>query len=134
MDVFAQVPVTALYGGLNALLAVLLGLNVSLTRGREKVNFGSGDSIKMQQAIRVHQNNVEYVPLAITLLLILEIMGAASLWIHIYGGALFVARLSHAHGLMTSTEATPTRFIGALSTFILIIAASIGCIAMGWSG
>ncbi|QSQ25167.1 MAPEG family protein [Pyxidicoccus parkwayensis] len=105
------VPVTALYGALNAFLTVGLSINVSRVRGKHNVFRGDGGHADLIAAIRAHGNNVENVPLALILLLAAELCGGSSTALHAFGGALLVARLAHAFGLL---KASKVQVVGAL--------------------
>jgi uncharacterized membrane protein YecN with MAPEG domain len=107
------VPVTALYGALNAFLTVGLGVNVSRVRGKHDVWRGDGGHADLIAAIRAHGNNAEHVPLALILLLVAELCGGNSMALHAFGGALLVARLAHALGLL---KASRVQVVGALLT------------------
>ena len=91
--------VTALYAALNAMLNIALAARVSLLRRDARVSIGTGESRELLVAVRVHANNAEFVPLALVLLLVAEACGGASLWLHVAGGTLLVARLAHAVGM-----------------------------------
>lgn len=110
------VPVTALYGALNAFLTVGLGTNVSRVRTQHKVFRGDGGLPDLSAAIRAHGNNVEHVPLALILLLVAELCGGNSAVLHVFGGALLVARLAHAYGLL---KASRVQVVGALLTLVV---------------
>jgi uncharacterized membrane protein YecN with MAPEG domain len=117
-------PITALWAGLLGLLSLALAMNVVRARVSENVIFGDGGVTIVQQRIRVHGNFIEYVPLALVLLLVLELNGTSALVLNVLGGALFVGRLLHAFGLTTSTGTTPGRFAGTVVTWLAILAAS----------
>jgi uncharacterized membrane protein YecN with MAPEG domain len=91
--------VTALYGALNAFLNVGLAMRVSLLRIRQRVSMGTGESKELMVAVRTHANNAEFVPLAIVMMLLVELSGGSSTFLHVVGGLLFVARVSHAIGM-----------------------------------
>jgi uncharacterized membrane protein YecN with MAPEG domain len=110
------VPVTALYGALNTFITVGLGINVSLMRTRLKTFRGDGGHPELQSAIRAHGNNVEHVPLALILLLLAELCGGSSVALHVFGGALFVARLAHAFGILTGSR---VQAVGATLTLLV---------------
>jgi len=117
-------PITALWAGLLGLFSLALAANVVRARVSEKVGFGDGANALMQQRIRVHANFVEYVPLALLLLLVLELNAASALVLNLLGGGLLVARGLHAFGLSTSTGTTPGRFVGTILTWLVILVAS----------
>ena len=118
------VPVIALYGPLNAFFNIYLANRVSTARGRYKVAIGHGESVEMLRESRAHGNNAEFVPLAILMLLIAELMGAKSLWLHAMGGSLLVARVLQAVGLHQENAPNPARFIGTGLTWLIIAVAS----------
>jgi uncharacterized membrane protein YecN with MAPEG domain len=117
-------PITVLWAAILGLLSLALAGRVVSARSSEKVIFGDGASVVMQQRIRVHANFVEYVPLALLLLLLLELNSSSALVLNVLGGSLVVARLLHAFGLSTSTGTTPGRFIGTILTWLVILVAS----------
>ena len=116
-------PIVALYGGMCAVLNVLLGMNVSRNRGKDNVLLGHGDvGSDLHKANRAHANNSEYVPMALIMLLVAEAGGAHSVSMHSLGGILFVARLAHAHGILADARAT--RIAGILFTWLVILGAA----------
>jgi uncharacterized membrane protein YecN with MAPEG domain len=117
-------PITALWAGLLGILSLALAMNVVRGRASENVIFGDGGVTILQQRIRVHGNFVEYVPIALVLLLVLELNGTSPLVLNVLGGGLFAGRLLHAFGLSTNTGTSPGRFIGTVVTWLAILAAS----------
>ena len=119
-----QAPITALWAGLLGLLMLGLAMQVVRTRVAEKVGFGDGGNPIMLQRIRVHGNFIEYVPMVLVLMLVLELNGTSAGVLHALGGSLFVARLLHAFGLGSSTGTTPGRFGGTVLTWLVLLASS----------
>jgi uncharacterized protein len=115
--------ITALYGALNALFNIFLALRVASARGEHKVGLGQGDHPALLVAIRAHGNNAEFVPLALIVLLLLEMCGADRSVLHIYGGALFVARIAHWVGLPRKAP-NVWRAAGVGLTWLAIVAGS----------
>jgi uncharacterized membrane protein YecN with MAPEG domain len=110
------VPITALYAGVLGLLSVLLANLVLYARLRaDRLPDWKPDTM-----LRVQANFVENVPLALVLLLVLELQGVTPAMVHGFGGALVICRLLHAWGLGTNPGATYPRLIGAQCTFLLI--------------
>lgn len=120
----SPVPVTALYGAMSALLNVALAANVSRVRAARKIFLGDGGDELMTRAQRAHANNAEYVPLAIVLLLILELSGGPSLMLHVLGGVLVTGRVIHAAGMLSAGLAKG-RVLGILLTWATIAALAV---------
>lgn len=113
--------VTALYTGILGILLIILSALV--IRGRFKYQAGVGDNGNeaMQRCIRVQGNFVEYVPVAILLMMMCEMSGTQAQTIHYLGIGLVVSRILHAVGLTCSSGPTPPRFLGTIGTFLLIL-------------
>jgi len=114
------------YTGLLGLLLIALSVNVVLARRRYRVRFGVGTEEGMQQAVRVHANFTEYVPLAVVLLVLCEVQAdlpAAA--VHAAGIVLVTSRVLHAWGLARSPGTTFGRFYGTAGTWLVIIGLSL---------
>ena len=92
--------ITALYASILTLLIVWLSLNVIKARRKHKVRYGDGDNIHLIVARTAHSNTVQYIPLALILLLMLELNHASTWLIHLLGISLVVGRLIYAHALL----------------------------------
>lgn len=114
--------VTAFYAALCALLIIALAFRVVRFRRSQKVGLGSGGKHAAEILIRTHANAVEYVPLALLLLLLSELNGLAATWLHVLGSTLVIARLLHAIGLTAGKGGYhPGRFWGTALTWIVIL-------------
>ncbi|TCH96122.1 hypothetical protein EJV46_21305 [Roseococcus sp. SYP-B2431] len=110
-------PVTSLYAGLLALLLMLLSARVSLRRRATGTHLGPGEDRRLLRAIRAQANFVEYAPMALLLLLLLEARDLAPGLLHILGGATLGGRLLHALGLSPEPEKLILRQLGMVLTF-----------------
>jgi len=117
-----NVPASALYGSILAVLTVLLAANVSRHRARTEALFGDAEDEKLEAAIRAHGNAAEYVPMGVVLLVIAELMGANATSMHGLGGTLLVGRLASAHGI--ASRFRPTRAGGIVLTWLAILGAA----------
>lgn len=113
--------ITLLYAGLAALLLLALSWNVVRLRRSLRIGIGDGGNAELARAIRVHANLLEYTPLALILLALLEADGLAAVWLHLAGTTLLVCRLLHAFGLGRSAGVSFGRFIGTLGTWIVLL-------------
>lgn len=91
--------VSALYAVLGALLLFKLSIDVIKQRAQYRVPFGDGGFYELQIAIRIHGNAVEYIPIALILMVVMEMNGANVWLVHASGIMLFVGRLCHYYGL-----------------------------------
>lgn len=94
-----SVSITLLYGGLNALLVTALGANVSRLRVAHKAGLGQLPEA-LVRPVRAHGNAAEWAPLAVVLLLLLELGGVDSLALHLLGGGFLLGRVLHAAGAL----------------------------------
>jgi len=115
--------ITALYGALNAIFNILLASRVARMRGKHKVGHGGSDAVEFLVASRTHSNNAEFVPLAIVMMALAELLGGQSAILHVYGGLLLLARIAHAIG-MPRKAPNVYRLIGVTLTWGLILAVS----------
>lgn len=113
------VPIVALYGALNAIFNVILATRVTGVRRSSKKSIGFDGDEALLVAGRVHSNNAEYVPLALVLLLVAELSGGGSLWLHVLGGTLLLARVLHAVGMPLRAPNLP-RALGTGLTWTVI--------------
>ncbi|MEM1088739.1 MAG: MAPEG family protein [Pseudomonadota bacterium] len=119
------VPVTALYAGALAILVIYLSFRVAMMRRAGGIGIGDGGNSSLSKAIRVQGNAVEYVPLALVLLLLLELNGAQPAMLHALGGTLVLARVLHAWGLSSTAGVSIGRLYGTMLTWIVILSAGV---------
>lgn len=91
--------ITSLYAGLLGLFYLVLTARVGLARKTYKVLLGDGGQNDLALRIRVHGNFIEYVPLALVLMMAIEIQGAPQFVLYGVGTALVLGRVLHAIGL-----------------------------------
>ncbi len=118
-------PITALYAGLLAIVLIVLSFLVGRQRGKHKVSIGHGGIEELERAIRVQGNFVEYVPLALVLLLMAELNDGSARMVHAYGAALVIGRVLHAIGLMPTIRPNAGRAIGTLLTMLVLLGLAV---------
>ena len=96
-------PATSLYASLLGFLVLYLAYRIVGLRRSRKVGLGSGGDAQLEHAMRVLGNAIEYVPIALILIGLLEINGTPRWLVHALGGTLVLARLYHAQGFGGST-------------------------------
>lgn len=116
--------ITALYAAIFGLAIVVLSIAVSVTRARKGIEHGDGGDDRLHRLIRIHGNFAEFVPLALVLMLILEIGGGSPTLLHGLGIALIVGRVAHIFGLAGARDWRPGRAAGSLLTNAVIVVAA----------
>lgn len=114
--------ITALYAAILGLLAMVLAMRVVLGRRSRRVGLGDGGDAELARRIRVHGNYIENVPLALLLMLLLELTNVAGTWLHVFGIVLVIGRVLHAWGLSGHSGTSTGRFVGTLLTWLAIVA------------
>lgn len=115
--------ITSIYASLAALLIVRLSLSVIKLRRKNRVLVGDGGNEELQLAIRTHANAVEYIPITLLLLLMLELNGAPKILIHLLGATLITGRIIHAIGIPAKN--LKKRVLGMQITIFLLIGLAV---------
>ncbi|MEM9532575.1 MAG: MAPEG family protein [Pseudomonadota bacterium] len=123
MEILSALPITALYAGILALILLGLSFGTGAARNRSKVSLGDGGNPDLLVAIRRHGNAVEYVPMILLLLALLEANGASPTLLHVLGAGLVVARIAHPLGLSSERMVHPLRIAGAAFTSLIMVVA-----------
>jgi uncharacterized membrane protein YecN with MAPEG domain len=124
-------PIVSLYAGINGLIALALAVRVVRQRSKTGTSLGSGGHAALEQAIRVHGNFIEYVPLVLILLALLELDGTPALRLHVLGAALTLGRILHAWGLSSKPGLSFGRSAGIALTWATLLAAAISTLLAG---
>ena len=122
--------VTPFYAALIALLFVVLSIRTLRLRHRFKVAIGPGEDPLLARAMRVHANFAEYVPIALLLMLFVEMAARNQVLVHALGALLIVGRSLHAYGVSQVRENYRFRVSGMALTFTVIITAAITLLAI----
>ncbi|MBI1778375.1 MAG: MAPEG family protein [Proteobacteria bacterium] len=113
--------ITPIYAALAGLLLILLTIRVGGLRGRFQIGIGDGGNEELARWIRVHGNFIESVPLALLLILLVELQGVPAWRLHALGAVLLLARLAHAQGLSSTSGRSLGRAAGAIGTLAVIL-------------
>lgn len=122
-------PITALYAALLTVIAIVLTQHVGQTRLASGVSLNHADNPALAAAIRRHANFTEHVPLAILLMIIIELNLAPSWVLHTMGVLLVASRLVHPFGIDFDVMRSKWRLLGALGT---LAATLLGVITIVW--
>lgn len=113
------------YAALLALLFIYLSVRVMRARQMAGVAIGTGGNPGLERRIRVHANFAEYVPLALILLVLMEMRGNAAWFLHLLCLALLAGRAAHAWGVSQEPDDMRLRGAGVALTVAVLVAASL---------
>ena len=119
---------TALYAAMLALIYVGLSSWIIAGRVTKDTLFGDGSDEAMTRRIRAHANFIEYVPLNLILIGLLEAGGASEWLAEALLIALVVARILHPVGMMApknSVQQFACRGGGIIVTLLVMLVASV---------
>ncbi|MFK7865489.1 MAG: MAPEG family protein [Pseudohongiellaceae bacterium] len=124
MELLNSLSVTPIYIAILGLVFAPMTLRVGLYRVKSRVSLGNGDDPELLRRIRGQANFIETVPMALFLLITMELIGAPSIWLHTLCSALVIGRVAHYLGL---TEIAPMVFRvgGMIATLTTILISSI---------
>lgn len=118
----------AIYAGLAAVFLTFLSIRVIGLRRDRKVSIGDGDDPEIARAMRVQANFVEYTPIALILLVLIELQQAPFWLVHAFGAAFLAFRLMHFLGFRSAEAPGVYRVYGMLGTFGMLWA--MGAVAI----
>jgi hypothetical protein len=127
-------PITGLHAGLLALVYLALSVRVVRLRIVHCQPLGDGGHPALVRAVRVHGHFAEYVPLALLLMLLLELARVPPAVLHGYGLLLLASRLLHLAGLVQTPEPLAWRLAAMVFTVNLLGGAALWLVLLGWRG
>lgn len=121
--------ITITTAGICGLLLLVLSVRVSMVRGKAKVSLGDGGDLLLLSRIRAQANFVEYVPIILVLMGLIEtslyiVDPRPSMTLGVIGIALVLCRIAHAIG-MGMPSPNPARVVGTAGTFLILIVTSV---------
>ncbi|MBT5494889.1 MAG: glutathione metabolism protein [Alphaproteobacteria bacterium] len=117
--------ITPLYAGILSLMFVYLSFRVIGMRRAAHIGLGDGGNPLLVRRLRVHGNFAEYVPLALVLMLLMELQEKPDWLIHGIGIALLCGRLIHTVGVGREPENYKIRTVGIALNFAALIAGAM---------
>lgn len=118
-----MLPVTSVFAAAAALMLIVLSMAVSFRRIKIQVDHGDGGDRALHRRIRAQGNFIEYVPICLILLGLLELRATPVMWLWGLGLLVAAGRLLHAAG--TYAGVTPLRAAGMLSTMVSLAGGAV---------
>ena len=131
MHIAAAPTVTLIIAAALGLINIWLGIRVTRIRISHKVSLGSGDVPGMEGRIRAHANFNEYVPIALILMMLIEMNRGPSQGLWVVGALLVVARVIHPFG-MDRPMPNPYRAAGAMFTWAVLLALVVWAVLIAY--
>jgi uncharacterized protein len=116
--------VTTTYALLLLPIWLALWIGVASKRSELKASIGDAGNAELLQKIRRHGNFIEFVPFVLVLMVLAEVQGVGSLWLHGAGALLVIGRVAHPFGLKIDNAGHPLRYVGNSTN--LLAAAILG--------
>lgn len=120
-------PITSGFTALAAVALVALSMPVSLKRMKVGADTGDGGDQGLHRRIRAQGNFIEYAPLGLLAVALVEMSGPAGWVVWTLGGLLAVGRALHAAGMLRGS--TPLRAGGMILTYLSLLG-SAGLLAL----
>jgi uncharacterized membrane protein YecN with MAPEG domain len=126
--------ITPFFAGLLTLFYIALSIRVIGVRKSERIGLGDGGHGGLQRRMRAHGNFAEYAPLALLLMLMLELTGTTAWLLWALGIALLIGRALHAYSVSQEPEPLKFRIAGMGLTFTVLTAAALILVlqSAGW--
>ena len=118
--------ISTLYAAMLGLMFVPFTVYVGIYRAQSNILLLDGGDAELARRIRAQANFIETVPLAVILLVLMELNGAPAVWLHALGSVLVSARLIHYVTIATNPANTTPRAVGMVGTL------SVYLVAAGW--
>ena len=112
--------VTPVYAGLLAFVYLYLTYSVIRLRYRHKISIGDGGDPSFLRTMRAHGNFAEYVPMALLLMAMAELLGAGAAVLHAIGALLLAGRLAHGWCFLFTDRNLKARSAGMVMTLAAI--------------
>lgn len=124
--------ITLISASFLGILLIYLSYNVARNRMRAQVDLGDGGDEQLQHAIRAQGNLIEYAPIALILIGLLEYSRASSYLVMGLAVAFVVGRYMHGLTFGKFEGRNPFRFYGTILTWLSILVASIAGLLKGY--
>jgi uncharacterized membrane protein YecN with MAPEG domain len=118
----AILPITSLFAATFAVALVALSFPISLRRLKVGDMVGDSTDEGLRRRIRAQGNFIEYVPLGVVTLGLVEAQGAAVWFVVMIGALLVIGRALHAAGMFSASG--PLRGFGMIATYLALLIAA----------
>lgn len=122
-------PITLTIASAAALINLWLGFRVSRLRIRHKISVGDQDNDQVRCRMRAQANFIEYTPLFLILLGLVELARGSQTWLWAVAILYILARLAHPFG-MDRPAPNRLRLAGILVTWLVLLGLALYAVAI----
>jgi len=115
--------IASFYTALSAIILIFLSIKIIQNRRSSKIAIGDESNDFLQRKIRAHGNFIEYTPIFLIMLILVEMAGLNKYFIHFFGIIFIAGRLSHAFGISIAEIKNKNfifRQVGMVCTFFCL--------------
>ncbi len=113
-------PITLTIAGAAAIVNIWLAIRIVMVRLKAKVLIGDGGNALLTARMRAQLNYMEYTPLVLILIGLIELAKGTQTWLWAAGILYILGRIVHPFGMDKQTP-HPLRGVGILTTWIVLI-------------
>nr|WP_047167874.1 MAPEG family protein [Sphingomonas sp. Y57] len=117
-------PITLTIAGAAAIVNIWLAIRIVTIRVKGKVLVGDGGNALLSARMRAQANFIEYTPLVLILMGLIEFARGTNNWLWGAGIVYIIGRVLHPFGLDRQT-ANPLRAVGILTTWGVLLGLAI---------
>jgi len=114
-------PITLTMAGAAALINFWLALRCARARGATGIMIGDGGDPRLVARMRAQANFVEYTPIVLILIGLIEFAVGAKTWLWLAGMVYLFARILHGFAFDRQNPRNPFRMLGTAGTFIVML-------------
>ncbi|KQX17526.1 MULTISPECIES: MAPEG family protein [unclassified Sphingomonas] len=117
-------PITLTIAGAAAIVNLWLAIRIVVVRTRHKVLIGDGGNMLLSARMRAQLNFIEYTPLVLILMGLIEFARGTNNWLWGAGILYIIGRVLHPFGLDRQTP-NALRAVGILTTWAVLLGLAI---------
>lgn len=117
--------ITGVFAGLIGLLFLVLSARVITYRRQEGISLGDGEDKTMRRRVRAQANCAEYAPIALIMMLVVELQNGSAVLLVLLGAAFLIGRVLHGIAFSGTGQWILGRVVGMVLTL-----ASLGCLSL----
>ncbi|MCW3834749.1 MAPEG family protein [Sphingomonas canadensis] len=122
-------PVTLATAGFAALINMWLSMRIGRIRIKERISIGAGGNDRLEACMRAQANFIEYAPIVLILLALIELALGSPAWLWGVAGVFLVSRVLHGIGM---DGWMPGRQWGIAGTMLVMLGLAFTALAIPW--